>query len=123
MRRGQGLSFVVTFGLQQGSRTQVWCYDADAVSSVGGLTNGPSSGSTSVTVSGLNFGYVGYSPSALLSHSNNLNLWIQSSSECSVWLSSTVIFFKVPAGLGHHLSVFVSSEIQSGSLLSSFSFG
>ena len=61
MRRGQGLPVVVTVGLQQGSRTQVWCYDAAAVSSVGGLTNGPSSGSASLTVAGSGFGSVGFS--------------------------------------------------------------
>ena len=42
MRQGQGMPVVVTFGLQQGSRTQAWCYDAAVVSSVGGSSNGPS---------------------------------------------------------------------------------
>jgi hypothetical protein len=64
MRQGQGLPVVVTFGLQQGSRTQAWCYDAAVVSSVGGLTNGPSSGSTSATVAGFSFGSWGYSGKA-----------------------------------------------------------
>jgi len=49
MRRAQGLPVVVTVGLQQGSRTQAWCYDAAVVSSVGRLTNGPSTGGVSVT--------------------------------------------------------------------------
>ncbi|OBQ31712.1 MAG: hypothetical protein AN484_28750, partial [Aphanizomenon flos-aquae WA102] len=64
MRPGQGLPVVVTAGLQQGSRTEAWCYDGAAVSSVGGATNGPSSGCTSATVAGLGFGSWGYSGQA-----------------------------------------------------------
>ena len=58
---GQGLRVVVTFGVQKGSRTQAWSYDCGVVSSVGGASNGPSSGSTSATVAGLSFGSAGYS--------------------------------------------------------------
>ena len=36
----QGLPVVVTFGVQQGSRTQAWSYDGAVVSSVGGASNG-----------------------------------------------------------------------------------
>jgi hypothetical protein len=61
MRQGVGLPVVVTFGLQQGSRTRAWCYDGAVVSSVGGASNGQSSGSTSATVAGLSFGSAGYS--------------------------------------------------------------
>jgi hypothetical protein len=59
--QGRGLPVVVTFGLQQGSRTQAWCYAAAVVSSVGGVTNGPSSGSTCVFALGLSFGSSGIS--------------------------------------------------------------
>jgi hypothetical protein len=52
----EGLPVVVMFGVQQGSRTQAWCYGAAVVSSVGGLTNGPSLGCTSATVAGFSFG-------------------------------------------------------------------
>jgi hypothetical protein len=55
MRPGRGLPVVVTAGVQQGSRTQAWCYDAAGVSSAGWATNGPSSGCTSATVAGLGF--------------------------------------------------------------------
>jgi hypothetical protein len=44
VRQGQGLPVVETFGLQQGSQTEAWCYDGAVVSSVGGASNGPSSG-------------------------------------------------------------------------------
>jgi hypothetical protein len=52
MRQGEGLPVVVTIGLQQGSLTQAWCYDGAIVSSVGGLTNGPSSGSAFALIAG-----------------------------------------------------------------------
>ena len=53
----EGLPVVVTFGLQQGSQTQAWSYDAAVrVSSVGGASNGPASGCTSATVAGFSFG-------------------------------------------------------------------
>jgi len=48
----QGPSCLLERGLQQGSLTQAWSYDAGVVSSVGGLTNGASSGGASVSVSG-----------------------------------------------------------------------
>ena len=60
----EGLPVVVTFGLQQGSRTQAWCYDAAVVSCADGATNGPSSGSTSATVAGFSFGSWDYSGKA-----------------------------------------------------------
>ncbi len=66
MRRGQGMAVVVSFGLQQGSRTQAWCYDAAAVSSGRGLTDGPSSGSVSLTIAGLGFGSFGYSSTVVV---------------------------------------------------------
>ncbi len=64
MRQGEGLPVVVTMGLQQGSLTQAWSYDTVVVSSIGGLTNGPTSGCTSSTVSGLGFGSLGLSGKA-----------------------------------------------------------
>ena len=56
-----GLPVVVTAGLQRGSRTDAWSYDVAVVSSVGGLTNGPTSGHASVTVVGVGFGVTGRS--------------------------------------------------------------
>ena len=57
----EGLPVAVTLGLQQGSRTQAWCYEGAVVSSVGGASNGPSSGSTWATVAGFSFESAGYS--------------------------------------------------------------
>ncbi len=46
------------------SVTQFVTFNKPVVSSIGGLTNGPSSGSTSATVAGFNFGSWGYSGKA-----------------------------------------------------------
>jgi len=49
---GQGLPVVVSAGLQSGSLTQAWSYDAAEVSAAGGASNGPSSGCVSVDCCG-----------------------------------------------------------------------
>ena len=89
LQRGQGLPVVVTFGLQQGSRTQAWCYDAAVVSSVGGLTNGPSSGSASVTVAGVGFGGRGCSGRARMGRgaASESDMTGGSACEASTWRS------------------------------------
>ena len=57
----RGLTVVVTVGMQANSQSQAWCYDGAVVSSVGGASNGPSSGSTWATVAGFSFESAGYS--------------------------------------------------------------
>jgi hypothetical protein len=122
VRRGQGLPVVVTFGLQQGSRTQVWCYDAAAVSSVGGLTNGPSSGSSSVIVFGSRFGGFVVSSAINVAPFSFSNGFVFSSSHASFWICDSALMFKVPSGLGRRISMVVSSQLQLGSLSMSFSY-
>jgi hypothetical protein len=121
MRRGQGLPVVVTVGLQQGSRTQVCCYDAAAVSSVGGLTNGPSSGSASLTVAGSGFGIVGFS--GRIGFGFGYGSFVSSSSlDCTIWISVSSVFSKVSSGLGPGKFVFVSVGLVFGYMSSSFSY-
>ena len=125
MRRGQGLPVVVTFGLQQGSRTQVWCYDAAAVSSVGGLTNGPSSGSTSVTVAGAGFGGFGHSGRVRFGRgaASDSDMTGGSGCEMSAWKSNSGVECKLSTGVGggfpmrrgQGLPVVVTFGLQQGS--------
>jgi hypothetical protein len=102
MRLGQRLPVVVTFGLQQGSRTQVWCYDAAAVSAVGGLTNGPSSGSAFVTIAGKGFGRSGGSGSVHVGRGAARDSDMTGGSGCEmfVWKSSSGVECKLSAGVG-----------------------
>ena len=98
----QGLPVVVTFGLQQGSRTQAWSYDAAVVSSVGGATNGPSSGSTSATVAGFSFGSWGYSGAVRLGRSMSTVIGMTGGTACeaSTWRSTSAVDCKLSAGVG-----------------------
>jgi hypothetical protein len=125
MRQGQGLPVVVTFGLQQGSRTQAWCYDAAVVSSVGGLTNGPSSGSTSATVAGFSFGSCGYSGKARVGRgaASSIDMTGGTACEASSWKSNSAVECKLSAGVGggapmrqgQGLPVVVTFGLQQGS--------
>ena len=100
MRPGRGLPVVVTAGLQQGSRTQAWCYDAAAVSSAGGATNGPSSGSTSATVAGLGFGSWGCSGRARVGRGavSDTDMTGGTACEASTWRSSSGVECRLSAG-------------------------
>ena len=102
MRVGPGLPVVVTFGLQQGSRTQAWCYDGAVVSSVGGASNGPSSGSSSATVAGLSFGSWGYSGKARVGRGADSSADMTGGTACeaSTWKSNSAVECKLSAGVG-----------------------
>ncbi|OBQ32129.1 MAG: hypothetical protein AN484_28250, partial [Aphanizomenon flos-aquae WA102] len=125
LRLGQGLPVVVTFGLQQGSRTQAWCYDGAVVSSVGGASNGPSSGSSSATVAGFSFGSAGYSGRARVGRgaASSADMTGGSACEASTWRSSSVVECRVAGGLGggsplrlgQGLPVVVTFGLQQGS--------
>ena len=98
----EGLPVVVTFGLQQGSRTQAWCYDAAVVSSVGGATNGPSSGCTSATVAGFSFGSWDYSGKARVGRgaASSMDMTGGTACEASKWKSNSGVECKLSAGVG-----------------------
>ncbi|OBQ33731.1 MAG: hypothetical protein AN484_27070, partial [Aphanizomenon flos-aquae WA102] len=102
LRRGQGLPVVVTAGLQQGSRTQAWCYDAAAVTSLRWATNGPSSGCTSATVAGVGFGSWGYSARARVGRGGGSESDMSGGSGCeaSRWRSSSGVECKLGGGVG-----------------------
>jgi hypothetical protein len=102
MRQGQGLPVVVTFGLQQGSRTAAWCYDGAVVSSVGGASNGPSSGSTSATVAGLSFGSAGYSGRGRVGRGagSSVDMTGGTGCEASRWMSSSTVGCRAVSGFG-----------------------
>ena len=116
----------MTFGVQQGSRTQAWCYDAAVASSVGGLTNGPSSGSTSATVAGFSFGGHGYSGGARVGRraASSMDMTGGTACQASTWKSSSAVECKLSAGLGggtyrvalgEGLPVVVTFGLQQGS--------
>jgi hypothetical protein len=123
--QGRGLPVVVTFGLQQGSRTQAWCYAAAVVSSVGGATNGPSSGCTSVTVAGFSFGSWGYSGKARVGRgaASSFDMTGGTACEASSWKSNSGVECKLSAGVGggapivqgRGLPVVVTFGLQQGS--------
>ena len=93
----EGLPVVVTVGLQQGSRTQAWCYDAAVVSSAGGLTNGPSSGCTSATVAGFSFWSWGYSGKARVGRGAVSDMDMTGGTACEVsrWKSNSAVECKL----------------------------
>ena len=100
MRPGQGLPVVVTAGLQQGIRTQAWCYDAAAVSSVGGAANGSWSGRTSATLAGLGFGSWSHSGRARVGRGAAIGMTDGRMCEASRWRSSSGVECKLSAGVG-----------------------
>jgi len=125
LRLGQGLPVVVTFGLQQGSRTQAWCYDGAVVSSVGGASNGPSSGSSSATVAGFSFGSAGYSGRARVGRGAASSADMTGGARArrrrggrAAWLSARLVRGLgggSPLRLGQGLPVVVTFGLQQGS--------
>ncbi len=129
MRQGEGLPVVVTMGLQQGSLTQAWSYDTGAVSSVGGLTNGASSGGLSVSVLGRGYGAAGVSAGMRVGRAlSDRGMEGGSGCEASVWASDSAAVCKVAGGVGGSfrrgwgLPVVVSGGLQQGSLTQAWSY-
>jgi hypothetical protein len=116
LRRGRGMPVVVSAGLQQGSLTGAWCYNAAAVRAVGSLTNGPASGSVFLTLSGTSFGFQDVSAVISLGHVRF------SSFEQTFWMSDSAVRSKFIAGLGKSLSLVLSSAQQQGLLTQALSF-
>jgi hypothetical protein len=99
--QGQGrLPVVVSAGLQCGSLTQAWSYDAAEVSAVGAGSNGPSSGCVSVTVAGQGLGSRGYSGAARVGRgsASEGDMTGGTACEASRWLSSSCIVSKLFSG-------------------------
>jgi len=90
-----GVPIVATVGFQQGSQTRALSYDAASAIIVSGKANGPSSGSTSMTVIGLNFGSVGYSGGAQEQYSV---LKGGTAFEGSSWVSNSALVCKLNSG-------------------------
>jgi hypothetical protein len=133
---GQGLPVVVSAGLQCGSLTQAWSYDAAEVSAVGAGSNGPSSGCVSVTVAGQGLGSRGYSGAARVGRgsASEGDMTGGTACEASRWLSSSSAVCKVGGGVGggarrgpasiqgQGLPVVVSAGLQCGSLTQAWSY-
>ena len=118
---------VVSAGLQQGSLTDAWCYNAPAVRAIGGNhTNGPTSGSVSVTLSGSLFGRQGFSSQGRIGRASSFDSDMTGGSACeaSTWRSDSSTLCKVSAGSGggwpmrrgRGMPVVVSAGLQQGSL-------
>jgi hypothetical protein len=92
----------VTFGLQQGSRTQAWSYDSSVVSSSDGLYNGPSTGSISVSLTGVDFGFNVYSATLRFGRTLNFVSRISGGTACEVsaWRSNSALTNKISTGSG-----------------------
>jgi len=131
-RRGWGLPAVVTGGMQRGSLTQAWSYDAGVVSSVGGSTNGASSGGASVSVAGRGYGVAGVSLGVRVGRAlSDGGMEGGSGCEASVWVSDSGAVCKVGRGVGGSsrrglsvwgLPVFVTGGMQRGSLTEAWSY-
>jgi hypothetical protein len=132
VRQGQGLPVVVTFGLQQGSRTQAWCYDFVSVAVVLLHSHMPASGSVIINIHGSEYGIQSYSSSIFVQSSHFFFSGSVNGSVCefSFWHSISSISSKINSGFGgrggfglnHGFSIVVSSGIQRGSRTQSFAY-
>ncbi|OBQ32396.1 MAG: hypothetical protein AN484_27995, partial [Aphanizomenon flos-aquae WA102] len=125
--QGAGLPVVVSAAWQGGSVTRAWSYDQPVVSSVG-LTNGPGTGSSSVTVVGHRMGQSGYSSgvrlgrmvSGSLGGHRSIGMEGGTGCEASVWVSDSGVGCKAGGGVGPYqgagLPVVVSAAWQGGSV-------
>jgi len=97
------LGVTFTVGLQLGTSSAHFTFDAPKPSAVK-LANGPSSGTTSMTISGSNFGTADYSGNSAIG---------DTSAETSVWGSTTSVIAKLAAGVsvGHEVVVTVGDTI------------
>ena len=132
-RSGAGLPVVVSAGLQGGSVTRAWSYDGPVVSGVG-LTNGPSTGCSSLSVVGQRMGLSGYSGgvrvgrmvSGSLGGHGSTGMEGGSACEASVWVSDSGVGCKSGGGVGPHwgagLPLVVSAGWQGGSLTRAWSY-
>jgi len=79
-------------------------YNSPAVSSMNG--NAPSTGGTTISVAGANFGTAGYTGTARLGTSlDNSTVFGATRSEATDWVSDTAVKTKTPAGVAHLLGV------------------
>ena len=125
-RRGRGVHFVVTAGSQQGSLTDAWCYDVPVASSAGGATNGPSSGSTSVTLTGSGFGRQSFSARGRIGRGAAFQDDMTGGTACEVsnWASDSALRCKLSSGVGggwpvrrgRGMPVVVNAGLQQGRL-------
>ena len=76
-------------------------------------SNGPTTGSTTVTVSGRFFGHADYSPRARFGGS---------ACETSVWVSGSSVLCRLPSGSGLSKRAVVSTELQLNTLTQSFQY-
>jgi hypothetical protein len=130
---GAGLPVVVSAGWQGGSVTRAWSYDGPVVSGVC-VTNGPSTGSTSLTVVGQRMGVSGYSGgvrvgrmvSGSVGGHGSTGMEGGSACEASRWVSDSGVGCKSAGGVGPHsgagLPVVVSAGWQGGSVTRAWSY-
>jgi len=101
------LVMVATACEQVGTQQNIYSYftyNSPVVSSMNG--NAPSTGGTTVSVAGANFGTVGYTGSARLGTSlSNSTVFGATTGEATLWDSDTALKLKTPAGVAHLLGV------------------
>ena len=106
----EGLPVVVTFGLQQGSRTQAWCYDISVV--VRMIPNvSCTSGSIAFTLFGKSLGSGSFS--ALMAFTSFTR---------SQWNSDSTLLLKSPAISSGSSSIVVTSFLSTASLSDLFTY-
>jgi hypothetical protein len=92
------LGVTFTVGLQRGTSSAHFTFDVPKPAAVK-LANGPALGTTSMTISGSNFGMADYSGKSAIGYT---------SAETSVWGSTTSLLAKLAAGVGHGHEVVVT---------------
>jgi hypothetical protein len=109
---GRTLDVVVTGARQEGALTQAASYDAPTVASVA-LTNSPTGGKTSVTVTGADFGTFSGSVRGRVGGS---------ACEATVWVSDSSVICKPPDGVGAGWPVSITVGTVVSTRMAAFSY-
>jgi hypothetical protein len=110
---GGALRVAVTAGVIVGTVSEASSYDAPSVVSVAGAGTVPTTGQTSITMSGADFGTYSSSVAARAGGT---------ACESSGWVSDSSVICKVPAGSGSALQVSVTTAVQVGTLTKAMNY-
>jgi hypothetical protein len=113
---GAGVSaYVVGSVGSNADKAYEFSYDSPVLSHAGSVTNGPTSGGNTITITGVNFG-----SSALASPRSG----VVALSECraTVWTSDSSITCEVPDGMGNMRHIALAYEKNIGTLVGGFSY-
>jgi len=92
-------------------------YDSPVVTYAGSIVNGPTSGGSTLTLSGMNFGFLEYTPV-------RVQAGVVALSECTTtaWVSDTSLTCAVPMGIGTMRHIAVAYQKNIGTLAGVFTY-